>query len=153
VYPYYNELIKGNALKYNLNAESKINVSIADKLLKKGIELGIEPGRSLMDQLGVTVGRVANVKTDARNEYLVGLEMNMSQLASGSRDFLVDPMHIKLSLEQDEKAYGYLTGAYCLERDIILKIKTVPFKGDLFLFINTAGYMMHFLSLWLMNLN
>jgi len=148
VYPFYNELNKGNALKYILNAERKINVSIADELVEKGIELRIEPGRSLLDQVGVTVARVAHVKKDARNDYLVGLEMNMSQLASGSRDFLVDPIHIKRSSEQHEKAYGYLTGAYCLERDIILKrkleFKTVPRKGDLFLFINTAGYMMHF---------
>ena len=146
MYPYYIELKKGNALKYILNAERKINVSIADELVEKGIELRIERGRSLLDQVGVILGRVAPVKKDARNDYLVGLEMNMSQLASGSRDFLVDPVHRRRYSEQSAKAYGYLTGAYCLERDIILKrkleFKTVPRKGDLLLFINTAGYMM-----------
>jgi len=69
VYPYYNELNKGHALKYILNAESKINVSIADELVEKGIELRIEPGRSLLDQVGVTVARVAHIKKDARNDY------------------------------------------------------------------------------------
>jgi len=74
VYPYYIELKKGNALKYILNAERKINVSIADELVEKGIELRIERGRSLLDQVGVILGRVAPVKKDARNDYLVGLD-------------------------------------------------------------------------------
>ena len=42
----------------------------------------------------------------------------------------------------------YFTGAYCLERDVLLKRKIslpqLPEIGDTVLFVNTAGYMMHF---------
>lgn len=42
----------------------------------------------------------------------------------------------------------FYTGAYCLERDILLKriikVPKLPEIGDLVAFVNTAGYMMHF---------
>jgi len=61
----------------------------------------------------------------------------------------LDPIHIThQSTEQQEAVSGYLVGGYCLEQEFLLKRKiqfaTYPQVGDLIVFPNTAGYMMHF---------
>ena len=76
-------------------------------------------------------------------------------MKSSSADFLLDPIHLaRTSLsksdlaEEDEPVFGYVVGAYCLEQEFILlrkiKFQNVPAVGDLMVFVNTAGYMMHF---------
>ena len=73
----------------------------------------------------------------------------MSQLKSSSADFLLDPfVSYQHRKSNAEPVRVYFTGAYCLERDILLKRKIMlpqlPEIGDAVLFVNTAGYMMHF---------
>ena len=123
--------------------------TVVQRLQANSIELRLEPGRSLLDQVGITVARVAHRKIDAEGNHLVGLEMNMSQLKSSSADFLLDPfVSYKHQKSNAESVPVYFTGAYCLERDILLKRKIMlpqlPEIGDAVLFVNTAGYMMHF---------
>ncbi|GAA5043063.1 diaminopimelate decarboxylase [Marivirga lumbricoides] len=149
-YPYYNKVngvdfLKG-VLEYKASEESLPNFS---KLQSGNIELRIEPGRSLLNQVGMTVAKVAHRKQDARGQWLVGLEMNMSQMMSSSEDFLLDPYFIYEDDSSDKSAVDvFFTGAYCLERDLLLKRKItlpqLPKIGDLVAFVNTAGYMMHF---------
>ena len=104
----------------------------------------------MLDQVGITVAKVAHRKQDAKGRWLVGLEMNMSQMLSSSADFLLDPYVIfqDENLEDAEEVNVYFTGAYCLERDILLKraiqLPQLPAIGDMVVFVNTAGYMMHF---------
>jgi len=151
VYPYYNELSKGKFLEAILHTDSIIyKQPIYKLLLQRDLELRMEPGRSLLDQCGVTVAKVAFRKKDTAGNWLFGLEMNRTQLRSSSADFLLDPIHIPYKkLEQDQElTEGYLVGAYCLEQELILKRKLVfsqfPQVGDLLVFPNTAGYMTHF---------
>ena len=114
-----------------------------------GLEIRIEPGRSLLNQTGMTLARVAHRKQDAKGLWLVGLEMNMSQMMSSSEDFLLDP-YVMYADKSDSNAPVdvFFTGAYCLERDVLLKRKIslpqLPSIGDFVAFVNTAGYMMHF---------
>src|SRR5690606_35246081 len=67
-----------------------------------------------------------------------------------SADFLLDPIHLPINgrTNTDERVFGYLVGSYCLEQELILKRKiqfnSYPEIGDLILFPNSAGYMMHF---------
>lgn len=149
VYPYYNKMPKTKFLEHILSHELPDKRTLTEALRERRIEIRIEPGRSLLDGAGVTVGRVAFTKQDAAGQYLVGLEMNMTQLYSSSADFLLDPYVIF----QEEKTSTrnvdvVFTGAYCLERDVILKrkirLEQLPAPGDLVIFMNTAGYMMHF---------
>jgi diaminopimelate decarboxylase len=55
---------------------------------------------------------------------------------------------LQASQKNEKPVAVYFTGAYCLEKDIILKRKIVlprlPCIGDAVAFLNTAGYMMHF---------
>lgn len=147
-YPYYNTLYKDKFLDKILSYKTG-KKTVADLLRNLDLELTLEPGRAAFDQCGITVARVAFRKKDQNNNWLVGLEMNMTQLLSSSADFLVDPKIIYLGKEYDIKNTScYFVGSYCLERDVILKrkitVSKLPQIGDLVCFINTAGYMMHF---------
>lgn len=151
VYPYYTELIKDDFLQAILTSFSSAYKKPIFKLLgERKIELRMEPGRSLLDQCGVTVTKVAFRKKDSEGNWLFGLEMNRTQLRSSSADFLLDPIHIPQVKESAnvDSFEGYLVGAYCLEQELILKRKLLfsqfPQVGDLLVFPNTAGYMMHF---------
>lgn len=140
-----------NRLKcYHLIIQSSVYQKPIYELLKdRAIELRMEPGRSLLDQCGITVAKIAFRRKDTEGNWLFGLEMNRTQLRSSSADFLLDPIHIPKEVrEEQEKTYGYLVGAYCLEQEFILKRKIqfnqFPNVGDLIVIPNTAGYMMHF---------
>ncbi|WP_212744237.1 hypothetical protein [Maribacter sp. ACAM166] len=95
------------------------------------------------------MAKVVYRKKDAKNQWLVGLEMNMSQMMSSSADFLLDPyMMYSSEVDESEPIDVYFTGAYCLERDVLLKRKIrlprLLAIGEYVGFVNTAGYMMHF---------
>lgn len=148
-YPYYNENTKPHFLKAVLETENAAGKHVASRLKELDIQLRLEPGRSLLDQVGITMARVAHRKVDAQGNNLVGLEMNMSQMKSSSADFLLDPFACFKNPDPDAEAVDvYFTGAYCLERDVLLKRKItlpqLPAIGDTIIFVNTAGYMMHF---------
>lgn len=146
-YPFYNEVNSDTFLENILNYRYKNEVSVSDLLREKNIEIRMEPGRSLLNQVGMTLAKVVFRKKDMRERWLIGLEMNMSQLQSSSADFLLDPL-FALEPAGENPVEVYFTGAYCLERDIVLKRKislpNLPQIGDVVGFVNTAGYMMHF---------
>ncbi len=153
VYPYYNEVHKEGFLESILTSNVKgYDQPIYQLLRDREIEMRIEPGRSLLDQTGITVARVAFRKHDSAGNLLVGLEMNRTQMKSSSADFLLDPIHLPHNLldssDGEQETFGYVVGAYCLEQEFILlrkiKFQGTPAVGDLLVFVNTAGYMMHF---------
>ncbi|WP_367211216.1 alanine racemase [Sphingobacterium sp. R2] len=151
VYPYFNEIHKEKLLEHILTAHSSIyGLPIHRLFTDRRLELRMEPGRSLLDQVGCTLAKVAFRKKDSEGRLLVGLEMNRTQLRSSSADFLLDPLHLPKQQvdDSDEPCYAYLVGSYCLEQELILKrqikLQKYPEIGDLILFPNTAGYMMHF---------
>jgi len=149
VYPYYNKIPRAEFLKEILMYKDPMGVPIHTLLKDRDIQVRIEPGRSLLDQAGITIARVAFRKRDIEDNLLIGLEMNRTQMFSSSMDFLLDP--IVLYQNEDpasDSVSGYLVGAYCLEQELILKrkltFKQMPDVGDMICFVNTAGYMMHF---------
>ena len=148
-YPFWSPVTKGDFLRTVLSYKTYSGESVAEIAKNSGIEIRMEPGRSMLDQVGLTVAKVAFRKQDSKDNWLVGLEMNMTQMLSGSADFLLDPWVVyQEEVDQGEPVEVYFTGAYCLERDILLKRKIalsrLPKVGDLVIFLNTAGYMMHF---------
>ncbi|MBZ9650919.1 type III PLP-dependent enzyme domain-containing protein [Psychroflexus montanilacus] len=141
-YPFYNENNSAIFIEKILNYQN-----LSELLQDKAIEIRMELGRSLLDQVGLTLARVVFRKKDMYGRWLVGLEMNMSQLQSSSADFLLDPIYA-FEIAEEDPVDAYFTGAYCLERDIVLKRKItlphLPKVNDVIGFVNTAGYMMHF---------
>ena len=80
--------------------------------------------------------------------------MNRTQCRSTSDDFLVDPLLLRpdngQSSENTGPIEGYLVGAYCIEREL-LTWRRLSFPhgvevGDVVVFPNTAGYLMHILE-------
>ncbi len=127
--------------------------SAAERLRRSGIQLRLEPGRALLDGVGATVGRIIHRKRDRNDDLLIGVEMNGTQHGSSSADILVDPILISTGQGADpaaptEGVSAYLTGAYCTEGDLLLRrripLPHMPEVGDLLVFVNTAGYSMHF---------
>ncbi|RAV29244.1 type III PLP-dependent enzyme domain-containing protein [Sinomicrobium soli] len=148
VYPYFNREHGAEFLRTVLDSTNEKGERLCEVLRSQGIRVHLEPGRSLLDQCGITLAKVCFTKKDSAGNTLVGLEMNRTQLRSSSADFLSDPVHISRVSSSGPEAEGYLVGGYCLEQEFILKRKirfrNLPVTGDWIVFINTAGYMMHF---------
>ena len=147
VYPYFNDLHQEKFIDKILGSD-KGGMTLANHLITRDIEIRLEPGRSMLDQCGITIAKVAFRKKDSQGRLLVGLEMNRTQMFSSSADFLLDPIFLPQNINEDSPCEVYFVGAYCLEQELLLKRKISlnqhPQVGDLVCFVNTAGYMMHF---------
>jgi len=122
------------------------------------IELWIEPGRSLVEQTGITIGRVNSVRTSSRGEPIVCLNMKRQDISFLDQEVFVDPIIVKQdsngataelkSSKKGEKIGVYFAGNLCLESDLIYRHLTyldqMPEEGDLVVFVNSAGYFMDF---------
>lgn len=153
VYPVAQPLVRGEWLTSVLNQLGPCGRPLSERLRDRGLELRCEPGRSLLDGCGATVASVAFTKTAVDGLPLVGLEMNRTQLRSAADDFLVDPLLIRpagVTMPSSAPRQANLVGAYCIERELItwrtLRFPEGVTRGDLLVFPNTAGYMMHILE-------
>lgn len=125
--------------------------TLAGRMRDMGLELRCEPGRSLLDGCGMTVARVEFVKQDTEGAQVVGVQMNRTQSRSGFAEFALDPLLSPLpGVARGDAREGYLAGTYCTESEWLTRRKMAfPHgvqPGDLMVFPNTAGYLMHFLE-------
>jgi diaminopimelate decarboxylase len=127
--------------------------SVADGLRARGLTLRCEPGRSLLDGCGLTIARVEHRKRHADGSWSVGVAMNRTQCATGKADHTVDPLLVPgtdPSATRTGPIEGHLMGAYCTESDLLtwrrLRFPTGVARGDVVVFPNTAGYLMHFVE-------
>lgn len=147
LYPYWQEQVRGAWLDAVLAGGE-----VAAMLASRDLELRLEPGRSMLDGCGVTLAEVAFRKESSDGVPLVGLHMNRTQVRSTSVDFLVDPLWLRPSGagEPDAPRSAFLVGAYCVEEELLLR-RRLEFprgvaRGDLAVFVNTGGYLMHILE-------
>jgi diaminopimelate decarboxylase len=151
VYPYHQQSTRGPWLAEVLAGQAG-GQTIAAAIAARDLELRCEPGRSLLDGCGMTVARVAFRKQRRDGVWLIGVEMNRTQCRSTSDDFLVDPLVLRPGAEGGGTGpiEGYLVGAYCIERELLtwrrLRFPHGVQVGDLVVFPNTAGYLMHILE-------
>jgi diaminopimelate decarboxylase len=116
------------------------------------IELWIEPGRSLVEQTGITIGRVNSIRTSSRGEPIVCLNMKRQDISFLDQEIFVDPIIVRQNEAAASKTAGpvgvFFAGNLCLESDLIYRHLTyldrLPEEGDLVVFVNTAGYFMDF---------
>jgi diaminopimelate decarboxylase len=121
-------------------------------LLEQFYELYTEPGRALVDQCGLTLARVLDVRATDTGPPLVRLGMNAADVSLEEHGVLVDPVLLTRTErgEADDPAgVGvHLVGNLCLEADLITRrtvfLPRLPHPGDLLAFANTAGYAMDF---------
>jgi diaminopimelate decarboxylase len=111
-------------------------------------DLDIEPGRALLDQCGLVLASVREVREEG-GETLVRLDVNARDVCLEEHGLLMDPVLLPRSAPGDPAPAGvYLLGNLCLESDLITRRKVFlparPVPGDLLAFVNTAGYFMDF---------
>lgn len=149
-YPYHSEHSNENFLRQILESEIlETRRSIAEVLKDENIELWIEPGRSLLDQAGITLMRVKGVKRTASGENIVEVEANINHLSEQwfNAEFLPDPIHIQREQEDQGDSFNASVGGNtCMEMDMVtwrkIGFKHVPKSGDILIYVNTAGYQM-----------
>jgi diaminopimelate decarboxylase len=156
-YPYYQRSRRGPWLSRVLRGEVSTRAgrqAAAEALRARTLELRCEPGRSLLDGCGLTAARVEFRKQRRDGTWLIGLAMNRTQCRSTSDDFLVDPLLLRPARAGADGGgpaiEGYLVGAYCIERELLtwrrLRFPRGAEVGDIVVFPNTAGYLMHSLE-------
>ncbi|MEU4147454.1 Y4yA family PLP-dependent enzyme [Streptomyces parvulus] len=128
--------------------------SPATLLLEHLDDLHVEPGRALVDQCGLSLAKVVDVRPtgDDPRRHLVRLAMNAGDMSLEEHGVLVDPVLLPRRGDGDRtggEAVGvYLVGNLCLEADLITRrlvyLPRLPCAGDLLAFVNTAGYAMDF---------
>ena len=140
-YPYYSELADDNALNYII---SKTH----DVLKNNNIELIIEPGRSLLKNVGISIYEVKYLKKLSNGEQIIVTNGNINCLSEQwfSSDYLIEPK-LKINGQRKKKViYASVAGNLCLEQDMItwrkIKFDYIPQKGDWLIYFNTAGYQM-----------
>ncbi len=149
-YGYYEPNPGAGFLSDLLNSElpSYGNQKLASVLRDNMIELWLEPGRSLLDQSGVTLARVNSVKISSAGDMLVALNMKRQDIAFLDQEVFVDPILVACKSTEWKPKPVYFTGDLCLESDLIFRHKvylpSVPQHGDIMAFVNTAAYMMDF---------
>lgn len=148
-YPVAQGLVQTDWMRTILQAKDG-DRTIAARLRDAGVSLRCEPGRSLLDGCGMTVARVAFCKADSLGVPVIGVQMNRTQSRSGFAEFALDPLMVPGAAPRGEAIEGYLAGTYCTESEWLTRRKMAfPLgvcPGDLMVFPNTAGYLMHFLE-------
>lgn len=139
-YPYSSKINGVEALRY-------IFLRVVNLL--NGIEIIVEPGRSLLANCGISIYEVAYLKQLSTGEQLIVTNGNINCLSEQwfNSDYLIEPFLLK----KDKKAYRHpilasVAGNLCLEQDMItwrkIKFDFMPEKGDYLIYFNTAGYQM-----------
>ncbi|MEY9944928.1 Y4yA family PLP-dependent enzyme [Kitasatospora sp. GAS1066B] len=124
---------------------------LATLLLENLYDLHIEPGRALVDQCGVALAKVLEVRHTPGGDCLVRVEMNARDVSLEEHGVLMDPIVIPRGGGRPsgtDPVAVYLIGNLCLEADLITRrlvhLPALPSPGDLLAFANTAGYFMDF---------
>ncbi|WP_102785659.1 Y4yA family PLP-dependent enzyme [Thalassospira sp. GB04J01] len=137
------------------------DMTIAQYLRDNGITLGLEPGRSLVDQTAISVFRITRVKDLANGTAVLFAEGSSFSACETwfASEFLVDPILISSRVPdhrgvdvapEGKPARAYVAGHSCLDEDIIsnrlISFPSKPQDGDLLVYGNTAGYQMDLLE-------
>ncbi len=156
-YPYGSKMDAAAWLETFLCAKGPENQTIAGYLRAQGITLGIEPGRSLADQSAISVFHISRVKALDDGSYVIFVEGSSFSACETwfASEFLIDPILVPsrqsgAHQRNHQAVQAYLAGHSCLEEDVVsnrlLSFASVPQRGDLLVYGNTAGYQMDLLE-------
>ncbi len=140
-YPYYSDIADENALDYILKNTYEL-------LNKNGIEIIVEPGRSLLKNVGISIYQVKYLKRLDDGENIIVTNGNINCLSEQwfNSDYLIEPKLLLKCPRQKEEIYASVAGNLCLEQDMMtwrkIKFNYIPKRGDLLIYLNTAGYQM-----------
>jgi diaminopimelate decarboxylase len=144
-YPYAGE-VSGPAQLKEILEQSKARLTETAADLGRPVALDIEPGRSAVDQAGMTVFRVRGIR-EIGGKSVVVVDGNSRELAdSVFGEFLVDPVLLSAHRPKPESFEAVIASNTCKEDDYLARrLVPMPFKpamGDLLVYVNSAGYQM-----------
>ena len=112
------------------------------------IEIIIEPGRSLLNNSGVSVFGVSYLKRLVSDNIVI-VDGNINFLSEQwfNSDYLIEPMLIKkYKRRHTVPILASIAGNLCLEQDMLcwrkILFEDIPENGDKLVYFNTAGYQM-----------
>lgn len=121
------------------------------QLSQRGIGLYFEPGRALLDNVGMTLATVTFRKRDTLGNLLVGFEMNRMNLRPFRAEYCCDPILPANNSRPRADEGVYFVGNLCSESDLIYRRKLdlpyIPEREDFVFFANTAGYLAHHMEI------
>lgn len=152
-YPFHQHPTRGGWLRELLSGLLPGTAETAAAgLIRRGLALHLEPGRSILDGCGMILAEVSFIKQRSDGLPLIGVAMNRTQCLTTSADILLDPVLVRSAgpAESAEPVSGFLVGAYCIEDEVIIR-RRLNFPGgvrpgDVIAIPNTAGYFMHILE-------
>ncbi len=139
-YPFYSEI---TSERFLLEILKNLHISLGN------IQIYIEPGRSLLNNCGISIYRVEYTKKLYNGDNIVVTNGNINCLSEQwfNTDYLIEPKLISNKLRHSEKIYyASVAGNLCLEQDMLtwrkIKFPYKPNKGDYLIYYNTASYQM-----------
>ena len=157
LYPAHNDLAKQRFIGAVLDNTDGGGTPLHKLLSERGLEIYFEPGRSLLDNCGMTFAKVTFRKTDTDGNFMVGLAMNRMNLRPFRAEFICDPHFIQTAegkqstSRQHSESGAFIVGNLCSESDLMyrrrVKLDAVPQVGDICAFPNTAGYLAHHMEI------
>lgn len=152
-YPFHQHPTRGGWLRELLGGQLPgAAETAAAGLVRRGLVLHLEPGRSILDGCGMILAEVSFIKQRSDGLPLIGVAMNRTQCLTTSADILLDPVLVRAesTAEPAGPVSGFMVGAYCIEDEVIIR-RRLNFPdgvrpGDVIAIPNTAGYFMHILE-------
>ncbi|MEI2770828.1 MAG: alanine racemase [Candidatus Competibacter sp.] len=148
-YPYRSHINGPDFLKVLLNTIILYNhESIRDRMITNKYQLIIEPGRALLHQAGITCFSVKESRTTSSGDNIVNVDANINMLSEQwfNTDFLPGPAVVSAQKRKLSSYRASVGGNTCLEMDLLTKRKVdfpyPPVRGDVLVYLNTAGYQM-----------
>lgn len=150
LYPAWNAISKERFIAAILDHEGG-NRPLWRELRDANLQIYFEPGRAMLDNVGITLATVTFRKRDAAGNLLIGVEMNRTNLRPFRAEFCSDPMLLCEGLRQPLSEGAFIVGNLCSESDLIfrrrLRLPVYPEPGDVVCFFNSAGYLAHHMEI------
>jgi len=113
-------------------------------------ELLVEPGRSIVEDAGLTLCRVAHVRRAAGAHNLVTVEMGVLSHADAMLEGLPNRWDVLEGPDDPEPFAAFVAGNLCFSGDLLAKFQTRfrrrPRRGDTLLIQDTGAYTSHFMA-------
>jgi len=138
-------------LQTTLESENQGGRILAEILTENMFSLALEPGYAILQQAGISVVKIIEVKKASDSRNLIVVEANLYNLGLAKMfQYITDPILISKQKENHEKTQNekpfqaLIVGNLCREDDFLIdreiSFDIKPEAGDLLIFTNTAAY-------------
>lgn len=151
LYPAWNDISKERFIAKVLD-DTTNGKPLHKEFSDRNMAVYFEPGRCLMDNVGMTLARVTFRKRDSLGNLLVGVNVNRMNVRPFRAEFCCDPIVMRQNPRAEKLDEGaFIVGNLCSESDLLyrrrLSLGYMPEPKDVVCFPNTGGYLMHHMEI------